>query len=254
MLPDRLQNLGRILGRPLEPVGSVDVGHTEPGGVALVPFEVARRVESITSAMARFGCALRKVGSSDSLEKTPPEVPFHLDPLLVCLTELGDVKVVIFLTFLVVDDLFQGPVGLVLDGEPVLGDDNSEAVRTSVLFVDVVEELSETPGDCRGVGRQSRQRLAICATTCVLRLTGIRMPVMTPPTDRHAVLLRDLLDSGTKELEPAHLAPFDDFAGSPLGTVVIQPEAAIQGANISSAGKFERSISAQRPRLDSQIG
>jgi hypothetical protein len=59
MLPDRLQNLGRILGRPLEPVGSVDVGHTEPGGVALIPFEVARRVETITSAGARFGSALR---------------------------------------------------------------------------------------------------------------------------------------------------------------------------------------------------
>jgi hypothetical protein len=86
MLPDRLQNLGRILGRPLEPVGSVDIGHTEPRRVALVPFEVAGRVETITSAVARFGCALRKIGSDDSLEKTPPEVPFHLDPLLVRLT------------------------------------------------------------------------------------------------------------------------------------------------------------------------
>jgi hypothetical protein len=43
MRPDRLQNLGRILGRPLEPVGSVDVSHTEPRRVALVPFEVANR-------------------------------------------------------------------------------------------------------------------------------------------------------------------------------------------------------------------
>lgn len=228
MLPDRLQNLGRILGRPLEPVGSVDMGHTEPRRVALVPFEVARRVESITSAMARFGCALRKVGSSDSLEKTPPEVPFHLDPLLVCLTELGDIKVVILLTFLVVDDLFQRPVGLVLDGKSVLGDDDPETVRTGILFVDVVEELPETPGNWRGVVHRYRQRSTIYAMTCVLRLTGIRMPVMTPPTDRHAVLLRDLLDSGTKELEPAHLAPFDDFASGPLGTVVIQPKAAVK--------------------------
>lgn len=55
MLPDRLQDLRRILGRPLEPVGSVDVGHTEPRRVALVPFEVARRVETTTSAVAHFG-------------------------------------------------------------------------------------------------------------------------------------------------------------------------------------------------------
>jgi hypothetical protein len=52
------------------------------------------------------------------------------------------------------------------------------------------------------------------------------MPVMAPPTDRHAVLLRDLFDPSAKELEPAHLAPFDDLARGPLGTVVIQPEAA----------------------------
>lgn len=73
------------------------------------------------------------------------------------LTELGDVEVVILLTFLVVDDLFQSPVGFVLDGEPVLGDDDAETVRTGVLFVDVIEELSETPGDCRGVERKYRQ-------------------------------------------------------------------------------------------------
>jgi hypothetical protein len=162
----------------------------------------------------------------NSLEKTPPKVPFHLDPLLVRLTELGDVKVVILLTFLVVDDLLQRPIGLVLDGESVLGDDDPEAVRTGVLFVDVVEELPKTPGDCRGVGRGRRQRNTICATTCVVRLTGIRMPVMTPPTDGHAVFLRDLFDSGAKELKSAHLTPFDDLASGPLGAVVIQPEAA----------------------------
>ena len=162
------------------------------------------------------------------LEKTPPEVTFHLDALLVRLTKLGDVKVVILLTFLVVDDLFQGPVGLVLDGEPVLGDDDPEAVRTGILFVDVVEQLSEAPGDCRGVGRRHCQRNTIDETTYVLQLTGIRMPVVTPPTDRHPIPLRDLFDSGTEELEPAHLAPFDDFASGPLGTVVIQPKAAVK--------------------------
>jgi hypothetical protein len=61
------------------------------------------------------------------------------------------------LTFLVVDNLFQGPVGLVLDGESILGDDDPEAIRTGVLFVDVIEELPESPGDCRGVGRKYRQ-------------------------------------------------------------------------------------------------
>jgi hypothetical protein len=83
MLPDRLQNLGRILGRPLEPVGSVDMGDTEPRRVALIPFEVARRVETITSAVARFGGTLRTGERPDTYSRRlHPRYPSILIPSL----------------------------------------------------------------------------------------------------------------------------------------------------------------------------
>jgi hypothetical protein len=78
---------------------------------------------------------------------------------------------------------------------------------------------------------------------------------MTPPTDRHAILLRDLFDSGAEELEPAHLTPFDDLARGPLGAIVVQPEAAARyRARIFRQQGFGRSVSGRMPIMDSQIG
>ena len=41
VFPDGLQQLCGILGRPLKSVCSIDMGHTEAGCKALVPFEIA---------------------------------------------------------------------------------------------------------------------------------------------------------------------------------------------------------------------
>lgn len=78
---------------------------------------------------------------------------------------------------------------------------------------------------------------------------------MTPPTDRHAILLRDLFDSGAKELEPAHLAPFDDLARGPLGAIVIQSEAAARyRVRTYHQREVREMTSARMPIMDSQIG
>lgn len=68
--------------------------------------------------------------------------------LLHRITDSLNIAIIVRLPLLVVDDLLEGSLRLILDGEPVLGNADGDAQILRVPLGYVVEEFAETPRHC----------------------------------------------------------------------------------------------------------